>query len=90
MWTLRPRQASLAACTPSAPAGRVKPETHYMIFGVLNAPTRFLPFRGELQIHLATKLKYLEDSNNDPGNAPHKVAGAKGYISPAKSPVYSQ
>lgn len=48
-----------------------------MIFGILETTTRIHPNRGESRMRLATELKYLKDARNDPGNAPHRVAGAK-------------
>ena len=43
-------------------------------------------------IRLVTKtvLKYLKDSNNDPGDSPHGDAGAKLDIEPARYKVCSQ
>lgn len=47
------------------------------------------PSRGESLIRLATKLKYLKDSSNDPANNPHAVAGTEQDIKPARHLVRS-
>lgn len=62
-------------------------QVHTRRFKVWDATTRPYPNRDESLLRLATELKYLEDSRNDPGNAPHTVAGAKLNIKPARNPV---